>query len=304
MTRTVPCTGRPDRGRFREKLAFVKSSSRRLLLWFLPLLLGVIAAGVFAAGFAAALSGRLGTPIAEVPAAVPTATPATAPPGSVFRIVALGDSLTRGIGDGSGGGYPGRVAAAFRRAGRNVVVENLAVEGWETEEVLRRVRDQSTKATLAHADLILLSAGGNDLTHSLGRVVPFSDESSSSASAALEEARATASSNLKAILAAIRAGNPSAPIRLLGLYDPSGDAGTARRIERDGLLKWNVALEEASFSVPDCLVVPVADLFEGRPDRLAADRFHPGPSGYDEIAARVLSTLRVPAAAAGRQSAG
>ncbi len=154
--------------------------------------------------------------------------------------------------------------------------------------------------TLARADLILLSAAGNDLTHSLRRISPGGGEPA----AALDDARKAASANLRAILAAIRAVNPSAPIRLLGLYDPSEDAGMARRIEREGLLSWNVALEEASFTVPDCLAVPIADLFEGRPDRLAPDRFHPGPAGYDEIAARVISTLAPdrPAEGTGRQS--
>jgi lysophospholipase L1-like esterase len=65
-----------------------------------------------------------------------------------------------------------------------------------------------------------------------------------------------------------------------------------------------VALEESSFTVHDCLVVPIADLFEGRPDRLAADGFHPGPSGYDEIAGRVVSTLVMSSSGggSGRQS--
>jgi lysophospholipase L1-like esterase len=66
---------------------------------------------------------------------------------------------------------------------------------------------------------------------------------------------------------------------------------------KETLLKWNVALEEASYSVSGASVVPTADLFDERPDRLSPDRFHPGPNGYVEIASRVLSTLNPPAAA-------
>ncbi len=58
-----------------------------------------------------------------------------------------------------------------------------------------------------------------------------------------------------------------------------------------------MALEEASYSVSGASVVPTADLFDERPDRLSPDRFHPGPGGYGEIASRVLSTLNLPAAA-------
>ena len=41
--------------------------------------------------------------------------------------------------------------------------------------------------------------------------------------------------------------------------------------------------------------MPTADVFDGRPDRLSSDRFHPGAEGYSEIATRVFQTLRVPA---------
>lgn len=254
-------------------------------------------AAVFTGGFAAGLSGRLGVPASE--AALPAPTPAPRAPSGTFLVVALGDSMTRGAGD-TAGGYPDRVARALREKGRPAVVENLAVDGSETGDVLRMLNEPRFVQTVAHADLILLSAAGNDLTHSLRRISPGGSEPA----APLDDARTAAIANLRAILAAIREANASAPIRLLGLYEPSGDAGAARRLERETLLKWNVALEETSFTVPDCLVVPVADLFEGRPDRLAADRFHPGPAGYDEIAARVLSTLvqGPPAPAIGRQS--
>jgi lysophospholipase L1-like esterase len=271
---------------------------RRVFLWFLPAGIAVAVGGVFTAGFAAGLSGRLGVPASE--AALPTPTPAPPAPSGAFLIMALGDSMTRGAGD-AGGGYPERVARAIRKTGRSVEVENLAVDGSETGDLLRMVRETRLARSIARADLFLISAAGNDLTHSLRRVGP----GGSAPSAAMDDARTAAAGNLRAVLAAIRAANPSAPIRLVGLYDPSGDTGTAPRVEREALLKWNVALEEASFTVPGCLAVPIADLFEGRPDRLARDHFHPGPAGYDEIAARVLSTLvtEPSVAQSGRQSA-
>ena len=50
-------------------------------------------------------------------------------------------------------------------------------------------------------------------------------------------------------------------------------------------------------SVSGASVVPTADLFDERPDRLSPDRFHPGPNGYGEIASRVFSTLNLPPSA-------
>jgi lysophospholipase L1-like esterase len=275
---------------------------RRVFLWFVPAGLGIATAAILAAGFAAGMSGRLGQPIGDAPTLAPTPTPAAAASAGAFRLVALGDSLTRGTGDmETGGGYPERVAAAIRKSGRSVVVENLGVDGSETEDLLRKVKDPEVQRRIASASLILFSIGGNDLTHSLegGR---GSGTAGSASGAPGSDPTAAALSrisiNLLSILSSLRSLNPTAPIRLLGLYNPFPDATSDQHIARETLLKWNVALEEASYSVPNALVVPTADLFEGRSDRLSSDRFHPGPPGYDEIATRVVSTLRTAAPAA------
>jgi lysophospholipase L1-like esterase len=272
----------------------VTPTSRRFLLWFLPATLGLATAGVFAAGFAAALKGRLGEPVDPSAPPVPAPAPATAAAtgSGAFRIVALGDSLTRGAGDAAGGGgYPERVAAALRKEGRTVSVDNVAVDGAETGDLLRKVSEPDARRRIAEAQLILLSIGGNDLSHSI-RGAAFPGETPADPTAA---ALAAASLNLQKILSAVRAANGSSPIRILGLYNPFPE-NFDRKLARETLLKWNVALEEASYGVPGATVVPTVDLFDERPDRLSPDRFHPGANGYGEIAGRVLSTLNLPAA--------
>ena len=41
------------------------------------------------------------------------------------------------------------------------------------------------------------------------------------------------------------------------------------------ILQWNALAQETALAYPNVFFVPTFDLFHGRPDRLAADRFHP-----------------------------
>jgi lysophospholipase L1-like esterase len=252
---------------------------RRLLDWYLPAGLAVVAAATLTTGFGLALTGRFGQPMAPIQARA-----AAAPRGGAFKIVALGDSITDGTGDPVGRGYASRVSEALRSQRRVVIFTNLAVPGAETDDVLAVMKKGEAARQIAEADLILLSAGGNDLSHSLRSLTGEPDREP-------ERALAQARDNLSAILTRLRAAAPQASIRLLGLYNPfeitPGDAPRARA----QLHEWNVAIEQVTYPYDDVLVVPVADLFAGRLDRLAGDRYHPGPRGHALIADRVLSTL-------------
>jgi lysophospholipase L1-like esterase len=252
---------------------------RRLLDWYLPAGLALAAAAILTTGFGLALTGRFGQPLAPMQARA-----AAAPRGGAFRIVALGDSITDGTGDPIGRGYASRVSEALRKNRRIVIFTNLAVGGAETEDVLAVMNKGEAARQIAEADLILLSAGGNDLSHSLRAITGEPDREP-------ELALSRAKENLAAILARLRAAAPQASIRLLGLYNPfeitPGDAPRARA----QLYEWNAVIEQATHPYDDVLVVPVADIFAGRPDRLAGDRYHPGPRGHALMADRVLSTL-------------
>ncbi len=252
---------------------------RRLLDWYLPAGLALAAAAILTTGFGLALTGRFGQPLLPMQARA-----AAVPKGGAFRIVALGDSITDGTGDPIGKGYASRVSEALRKNRRIVIFTNLAVGGAETEGVLDVMKKGEAARQIAQADVILLSAGGNDLSHALRAITGEAEREP-------ELALGRAKENLAAILARLRAAAPQASIRLLGIYNPleiaAGDAPRARA----QLHEWNATIEQATHAYDDVLVVPIADIFAARPDRLAGDRYHPGPRGHALIADRVLSTL-------------
>jgi lysophospholipase L1-like esterase len=254
-------------------------SPRRSLDWFAPLLLALGAGLALAFGFFIALTGRFGHPLAPMPAKA-----AAAPRSSALYIVALGDSITQGTGDAARGGYAARVAEALRTSRRPVLLTNLAVSGDETSDLLRVIDSTEARQQLTRADLILISAGGNDLTHALRAL---SGEQTREPEAVIERAR----SNLRTAISRLRALNPGATIRLLGLYNPFEVLPAEAEKARAQLLDWNIALEQATLAHENVLLVPIADLFAGRRDRLAGDHYHPGARGHAMIAERVLATL-------------
>lgn len=255
--------------------------SPRFWLWFAPLAVGIAAALVFGTGLVLALRGATGQPLGEPP---PKPSPARAPAAKdgVFRILVVGDSLAKGTGDESGKGFGINVLEAFRKKGP-AEITNLAVNGMESPEVLALVESANVRALAAGASLILVSVGGNDLSHGLSRGAAPTDIVDS-----LAESRGRYAQNLRSILAALREANPTARICVLGLYDPfGGDKGSAR-IGASVILQWNTLIAETALSFPGVIVVPTFDLFQQRPDRLSADHYHPNAQAYEEIARRML----------------
>jgi lysophospholipase L1-like esterase len=259
--------------------------SSRSWFWFLPASIGALATLLFAAGFWLALRGSIGTPLGAPPPPPQARAVSSTPTGSRLLLV-LGDSLARGTGDEMGRGFAAEVLDALRKQGP-VEIANLAVNGAESGEVRELLQASNVQSLASRASWILLSVGGNDLSHA----VPQRSAAPASPVENLSRARDRYASNLRAILAALRDSNPSAPIRVLGLYDPFEGAGAQGRIGASVILGWNGVVQETALAFPGVLVVPTFDLFERREDRLALDHFHPNRAGYALIAARLLQTL-------------
>jgi lysophospholipase L1-like esterase len=259
--------------------------SSRWLLWRLPALVACAAALVFATGFWFALRGTLGEPIGEPPPTPAAPKPAARREGEKLLLV-LGDSLARGTGDESGRGWAGDVFDAYKLRG-TARMANLGVDGAESSDVRKVAETPNVRTLASSADIILLSAGGNDLSHSATRDIRSAAEMAGS----LDKARDAYAANLRAILKDLRDANPMSPIYLIGLYDPFGMQGPEGRLGRSVILGWNSLVAETALAFPGVHVVPTFDLFDGRPDRLSADRFHPNRKGYALIAQRVVQLL-------------
>ncbi len=86
-----------------------------------------------------------------------------AAPQSPTIYVAFGDSITEGVGDEEGGGYPPRLEGLLIARGRNADVRNRGKAGETTVDGLTRINSVLAEG----GDVLLLMEGTNDLPHNI-----------------------------------------------------------------------------------------------------------------------------------------
>jgi lysophospholipase L1-like esterase len=208
------------------------------------------------------------------------------------QIVALGDSLTAGTGDLTGKGYVNRVREKLEeQTGKpTFVMNNLAVPGYRSPQLLADLKLKKTQDALKEADLILFTIGGNDLFAGGSDILGGENEEFNPKAAELRIEPAL--ERIDQILLEINNVNPQAIVMYLGLYHPYLDLDP----KKEGSLivqAWNDGVFKRMNRYPNMIYVPTYDLFERNLNKyLATDHFHPNQDGYERMADRVAQILK------------
>jgi lysophospholipase L1-like esterase len=266
--------------------------------WLLTSALGLLGVAVLGTGFLLAVVGPRGESAAAVPnqqsqpaaAAVDANNKQTAD-AKPYLIVALGDSLTKGVGDKEGKGYVGYLKDKLETDKQKVAVQNLGISGLESGELVKSVQNGGIQALIKEAKLITISIGGNDLTHSVGNVQTIL-QTGKIDEEKIRQATAEYTKNINEILKVVRAHNPEAPVLVVGLYNPFegmfDDKGKLDQL----LVEWNANVVQLVQAYPNVKVVPTFDIFQWNNDRyLSLDHFHPNESGYQRMAERMAQAM-------------
>ncbi len=290
--------------------------SNTRVLWRIAGTAGLLTTLVLAAGLVYGIKTVL-YPRGETPeSSAGTSTPAPDHQDKL-QILALGDSLTRGVGDDDAEGYVGKVKKQLEeKTGKPVYVWNYAVSGATTTDMLTDIAKPTAQDYIAQADIILFTIGGNDLNRIATRIVGFNG-ASSPAPAASPAGNATSQAGgtslpgdisfdyaalaqefpgsitrLETIIDKLAAANPKAQIVYVGLYHPFAEFDPERQAA-EWIGRWNNAAFVAANRHSNVTVVPTYDLFQnfGR-SMLYTDLFHPNTAAYAEIAARVAQVIR------------
>ncbi|MFC0214775.1 GDSL-type esterase/lipase family protein [Paenibacillus chartarius] len=238
---------------------------------------------------ASAFGGGAAAP-QQTQAAEPAAQAGTLASKPKLNIVAIGDSLTAGTGDVQGRGYVTRVRDKLTQLyGKPAyVLNNLAVPGYRTGQLLEQLGQKSVVDAVKQADIVLLTIGGNDINAS-------TDQSGQGMAIDFERAKSNVPEALKrldAILGKLTEANPNAIIVYTALYYPYLDLDP-ERLGPPVVESFNQGAFMLINARKNAVLVPTYDLFALSGTKyLYTDHFHPNGDGYERIADRIAQALK------------
>ncbi|TDQ40329.1 SGNH/GDSL hydrolase family protein [Aureibacillus halotolerans] len=202
-----------------------------------------------------------------------------------IKIVAMGDSLTKGVGDPTGrGGYLRFLKKDLLHSGNfnSINITNLGVTGLRSDELIKRLDREKYREALTSADQIYITIGGNDLVKIMYNnimsltITPFMAETE------------PYGKRIETILKETRKINKAAPIFLIGMYNPFSkffkDIDEMNTIVKT----WDSESRSIVQQFDNITFIPIRDIFLDTSDNLLyEDNFHPNVDGYKRIATRV-----------------
>ncbi len=204
---------------------------------------------------------------------------------SLIKIVALGDSITYGVGDPLKKGYIIRLKDKLEHYfGTRIYIRNFGIPKYKTNQTLDQLKDKKIIKAVEKSDYIILYIGTNDFRksadHHFEQIDPVN----------MKVGKEIYSKNLRQILTNIRQ-HSSVPIFVLGLYDPYTDYENNEQIHQL-ITSWNHEIKEVVSNYPHAVFVQTLDLFQGVPkDVNFSDSLHPNPNGYDKISTRLFENI-------------
>lgn len=223
---------------------------------------------------------------------------------TTLTYLALGDSLTEGIGDttGQGGFVPLLAQSLVNDYGYELDYQNFGISGNTSNQILKRMTEDSELATyLKQADIMTLTVGGNDL-----RKVILSNIANLKVSTFTKPAK-DYSKRLEKIIQTARKANPNLPIFIIGIYNPLYLSFPELTEMQTIVDNWNLTTEQTTQKFDNVYFVAINDLLykgldgesgvsqmsgqAGNNLLFEEDNFHPNNTGYEIIKKAVMEKM-------------
>lgn len=205
------------------------------------------------------------------------------------NIVAIGDSLTQGVGDETGnGGYVGILQERLNNAENPTVhMTNLGKRGNRTDQLLKRLEEEEEVTdAIEDADVILITIGANDIMQ------VFQQNITKLSLDAFEDGRQTYHFRLQMIYDKLTTLNEDANIYFIGFYNPYYQYFPDVEELNTIMEMWNNEIRLFTETTERATFIPVKEKFDQATFHfLAEDNFHPNYGGYEIFADQIIEYL-------------
>lgn len=213
-----------------------------------------------------------------------------------FNYVAVGDSLTEGVGDttNQGGFVPLLSQAMTDTYNYKVTYSNYGISGNTSQQILSRMtKQEAIQKSLAKADMMTLTVGGNDVMAVIRKHLTQLSVSTFKKPATAYQKR------LRQIIELARSENEDLPIYVLGIYNPFYLNFPEMTEMQEIIDNWNESTESVTDEYDNVYFVPINDqLYKGIDGEegivstsgdqttvindalFSGDHFHPNNIGY------------------------
>ena len=227
--------------------------------------------------------------------------------------VAIGDSLTQGVGDttNQGGFVPILSQAMGADFNWQVTSNNYGIAGNTSNQILKRMKEKADiQRDLKKAKLMTLTVGGNDVMHVVkDNITNLSVDTFNKPAVAYQK-------RLRQIVELARKDNKTLPIYIVGIYNPYYLNFPDMTEMQTIVDNWNKATEEVSKEYQNDYFVPVNDLLykgiDGKGGVTSSDEtsqssksssknlndalfeddhFHPNNTGYQIMSDAILKRI-------------
>ncbi|EKF51305.1 Lipase/Acylhydrolase [Lactococcus garvieae DCC43] len=224
-----------------------------------------------------------------------------------LNYIAIGDSLTEGVGDatGQGGFVPLLTKEIENKYTVKVISQNFGHAGDTSTQIYDKMQKENIQSTLKKADFITLTVGGND-------VMKVIRDNASNLSKLKEKDFEQPAKNyqkeLEKIFENIRQVNPKAHVYVLGIYNPFYLNFPDIQALQNIINNWNNVTAETVKTQDNASFVAINDLlYKGMGEEkgvtqsetksndllYTADSFHPNNTGYQIMADAVFKEYQV-----------
>lgn len=204
--------------------------------------------------------------------------------------LALGDSLTRGVGDETQDyGYTIRLQQELEKwpMVEEVELDNRGKNGRRSNQLLSLLKRGHYDEELEKANLVTITLGGNDVMKIVKKNL-FSMKKSM-----FDKELPKFAKRYEQVIAEIRRVNPEVPIILVGFYNPFSIVVDEITPFDPIISEWNDEIEKLAATDENACFVSVEDLFVSNEDMVYhVDFFHPNSTGYDRMTKRIIESMQ------------